>query len=95
VRYADRVAGRDGGDGPLNVRVPVGSSRRVVWSVRNPGTAIPRIHHVTFHGCADAAGFRFRYFRRDGKNITWPVTHEGYRASAAPHERASISISIR
>jgi hypothetical protein len=95
VRDGDTVVGRGGDAGPLRVGVPVGSSRRVAWSVYNPGTVIPRIHKVTFHGCDDSNGFRFHYLRRDGKDITWPVTHAGYTATAPPHERAKIAIVIR
>src|SRR4051812_26151377 len=91
-----RAGGREGGGGPLTGRPPAGPSRGGVWWFPNPGTAIPRIHHVTFHGCADAAGFRFRYFRRDGKNITWPVTHDGYRRrSRRTNEHRSRSASAR
>lgn len=95
VRYGDTVAGRHGGIGPLRIGVPTGASRRVAWSVYNPGNVTPTIHKVTFRGCDDSSGFRFHYFRRDGKDITWPVTHDGYAATAQPHERAKIAIVIR
>jgi hypothetical protein len=95
VRSGDSIAGRRGADGPLRIGVPTGSSRRVAWSVYNPGNVIPTIHEVTFRGCDDSNGFRFRYLRRDGKDITWPVTHAGYAATAQPRERAKIAIVLR
>lgn len=98
VRYGDRVAGRNTDEAhndTLTVWVPVGSTRKVGWTVFNPGTNIPRLYKVTFEGCDSASGFRFRYFRRDGKNITWPVTHDGYTAPADPHERAHVKIRVR
>jgi hypothetical protein len=96
ARYRHRIAGREGERGTLRVWTPVnGSTRRVIWSVRNSGTAIPKIQKVTFNGCDDGDGFRFRYITPDGKDVTWRVTHDGYVAAAGPFHRAWLNVRIR
>ena len=96
VRYHHRIAGRDGHTGTLRVWAPVaGSTRRVIWSVRNPGTAIPKMHRVTFSGCDGGNGFRFRYLTPGGKDVTWRVTHDGYVAAAEPFHRAWLNVRVR
>ncbi len=96
VAYHHRVAGREGYRNMLRVWAPVaGSTRRVIWSIYNPGTVIPHIHSVTFNGCDDGNGFRFRYLTPSGKDVSWRMTHDGYEAAAKPHHRAWLNIRIR
>ncbi len=96
ARYHHRVAGHNDSAGTLRVRAPVsGSSRRVIWSVENLGAAIPKIHSVTFNGCDDGNGFRFRYRTQSGSDVSGAVTHQGYTAPAQPHERAWLNVRIR
>jgi hypothetical protein len=83
ARYGDHIVGRHRGAGgqALHVRAPAGKTRRVIWSVKNlGGDIIPKLHSVTFRGCDDANGFRFRYVTPGGKDVTWAVTHDGYTA---------------
>jgi hypothetical protein len=94
ARYGDRIVGHNGGSGPLKVWAPTGSARRVIWSVANLGGVTPRVDSVTFHGCADAHGFRFRYSTPDGTDVTYAATHGGYAAKASPHERAWVNVGI-
>ncbi len=90
ARYHHRVAGHNDSAGTLRVWAPVaGSARRVIWSVENLG-AIPKIHSVTFNGCDDGNGFRFRYRTQSGSDVSWAVTHAGYTAPAQPH-RAGLA----
>ncbi len=96
VAYHHRVAGREGYRNTLRVWAPVaGSTRRVIWSIKNPGAVIPKIHSVTFNGCDDGNGFRFHYLTPSGKDVSWRVTHDGYEAPAKPHHRAWLNIRIR
>jgi hypothetical protein len=96
ARYHHRVVGRDGYRNTLRVWAPVaGSTRRVKWSVKNLGTNIPKMHSVTFNGCDDGDGFRFRYLTPTGKDVSWKVTHGGYQAAAKPHHRAWLTIRIQ
>jgi hypothetical protein len=94
VRYGDRVIGRHV-DGPLKLWAPPGSTRRVIWSVENLGDATPTLRSVTFLGCDDAKGFDFRFLTPAGTDVSWAVTHDGYRmAGIGPHERGWLTIRI-
>ena len=95
VRSGDRVVGREDGTGPLVVWAPVGASRRVIWSIENLGGGIPKLHDVTFHGCDEPKGFRFRYVTPAGTDVTWSVTHEGYVAQGVDAgEKAWLNVWI-
>lgn len=94
VRHGDDVVRR--ADGTLNIWPPSGSTRRVIWSIRNLGRHIdPTLHSVTFSGCDDGNGFHFRYTTRDGADVTWAVNHRGYRQGGVDAgERAWLNISF-
>ena len=96
ARSGDQIVGQRGGEtGPLRVWTPAGSTRRVIWSIQNLGGGTPKLHQVTFHGCNDANGFRFRYVTPAGYDVTWPVTHDGYVAeSVSAGEKAWLRVVI-
>jgi hypothetical protein len=95
ARYRHRIVDRNGIPGPLGVWAPPRSTRRVIWSVENQGTAYPKIHSVTFNGCDDGNGFRFHYFTPSDKDVSWRVTHDGFDAAAEPHHKAWLNVRIR
>jgi hypothetical protein len=94
VRYGDQVVRH--ANGTLRFWAASGSTHRVVWSVRNLGRHIyPTLHSVAFSGCEDGKGFHFRYTTPGGTDVTWAVTHRGYRqAGVDPGERAWLNIWI-
>ena len=57
------------------------SSKTVRWVIANRGGMFTQA--LTFHGCATGGGVGLRYFRQNGHEVTWRVTHDdGY---TAPH----------
>jgi hypothetical protein len=95
ARFEDRIAGHNDGSGLLRVWVHAGSARRVIWSIENLGGGTPKLSQVTFHGCDDANGFRFRYVTPAGQDVTWSVTHDGYVAeSVSAGDRAWLDVVI-
>jgi hypothetical protein len=67
----------------------------VVWVIQNLARHKPALKHVTFHGCEDARGFRFRYVAPSGKDVSGPVTHAGYTVHGVDeYEHARVRIRI-
>jgi hypothetical protein len=95
ARYGDHIVGRNHYGRTLGVWAPAGKTRRVIWSIKNLGGAIPKLHSVTFRGCDDANGFRFRYVTPGGKDVTWAVTHDGYVATDVnANEKSWVNVWI-
>ena len=86
VRVGDRVVGRaaDGGTPPtMSVHLSPGVPRSVTWVTENLGGQ-PSTHFVGFEGCRSADGVGFRYFKPNGREVTWRVTHDGYSYHQVP-----------
>ena len=95
ARSGDRVIGHHSGAGRLDVRATVGSTHRVLWSVQNLGGGEPKLHHVTFTGCASDNGFDLHYISPSGKDVTGAVTHAGYVADHVDAlERAWLIVRV-
>jgi len=94
VRNGDQVVRR--ANGTLRFWAASGSTHRVIWSVQNLGRNIsPTLHSVRFSGCEGAKGFDVRYTTPNGTDVTWKVTHRGYKQSGVdPMQRAWLTIWI-
>jgi len=69
-------------------------SREVSWTIENLGGQ-PSTHSLAFHGCASGGGFGFRYFARNGHDVSWRVTHDGYVVPSVPaHETRQLIIVV-
>ena len=95
ARFGDRLVDRNGVPGPLAVRVPAGTTRHVIWSIKNLGGAYPRLHRVTFFGCADGNGFRFRYVTPAGSDVTRAVINGGYHVRGVnANEKVWLTVRV-
>lgn len=94
VSHAGRSVGQVVTGGAMPISLSPGETTTVIWSVRNLGGS-PPWRHVSFHGCRWGGGFHVRYFTRDGRDVTWKATRDGYRSRLLQQgEVASLVLRI-
>jgi hypothetical protein len=79
VTLQGRTVGEGTTGGTMSIQVSKGETVSVTWFIRNLGGQ-PSWRHVWFEGCRWGDGFHIRYFARDGRDVTYKVTHDGFRS---------------
>jgi hypothetical protein len=79
VTYQGRRVGEETTGGTMSIQISRGQTISIAWFIRNLNGQ-PSWRHVQFEGCGWGDGFHIRYFARDGRDVTYKVTHEGFRS---------------
>lgn len=79
VTHQDRSVGEGVRGGTMSIQMTRGQTISIAWFIRNVAGQ-PSWRHVLFQGCRWGKGFHIRYFARDGRDVTYKVTHEGFRS---------------